>query len=279
MNPEAELGRYGVPPDCVLAFSDPPRPELLDYLDFTGPPRKEELRPDGVAQSQDKPLLFFVNASRLAVPANEKKQQLSRLRRTLACRGQRAYLAVIRPGQLDVVPVSLTKRTPQWEEYRPGTGKATTFFSRLALGEYDGRGEPRHADVAFEGMCRLLEQAANQLVAGKHGLSKPDVLSLVGRALFLRFLLDRRVVSPKDAGTIAAGATNILACFDTPQNAANTCKWLERTFNGDFLPLTEEPNSGFFHELRIVQPATGGGTVQRGDHRDAHRLLYPVDLF
>ena len=80
LKPRAELEQYGVPPGCVLTFSGPPKPELLDYLDLAGPPQEEEVHPDGVAESQGKPLLFFVNESRLAVPANEQEQQLSALR-------------------------------------------------------------------------------------------------------------------------------------------------------------------------------------------------------
>ena len=277
LNPEMELAKYGVPRDSVLTFSGPPEPKLLDYLDFTGPPREGELHPDGVAESQDKPLLFFVNASRLVGPEPEQ-DQLSELRLTLACRGQRAYLAVIRPGQLDVVPVSLAKRTPKWEEYRPGTGKATTFFSRLALGHYDGAGEPAHADYAFKEMLKLLRQASEELADPGHGLSKDDVLSLVGRALFFRFLLDRQIVKHEDIEAIAPGAGRPEACFGTPEHASATSRWLDRTFNGDFLPLPDSGSVAFFeqagrntqdgvfgHLSAIMErhEAVGGRTYQR----------------
>jgi len=293
VNPEAELEKYGVPPGCVLTFADPPKPRLLDYLDFTDPPRKEELRPDGVAESQDRPLLFFVSESHLAVPVREQKQQLSTLRRTLACRGQRAYLAVVRPGQLDVVPVSLAKRTPEWQEYRPGTGRATTFFSRLALGDYDGAGEPRYADYAFKEMLKLLRQASEELAAPAHGLSKDDVLSLVGRALFFRFLLDRRIVKDKDIEGIAPGAGKPEACFGTPEHASATSGWLDETFNGDFLPLRDNGSLAFFEEagkktqggvfshLNAIMgrhQALGGRTYQRRLWSDFDFAHVPVGL-
>ena len=292
-NPEAELAKYGVPPGCVLTFSGPPTPKLLDYLDFTGRRREGEFHPHGVAESQDRPLLFFVNASRLAVPAKEQEEQLSELRRTLACRGERAYLAVIRAGQLDVVPVSLAKRTPEWEEYRPGTGKATTFFSRLALGHYDGAGEPTHADYAFEEMLKLLRQASEELADPGHGLSKDDVLSLVGRALFFRFLLDRQIVKHEDIGAIAPGAEKPEACFGTPEHASATSRWLDRTFNGDFLPLRDNGSLAFFEEagnrtqggvfshLSAIMEryeAVGGRTYQRRLWSDFDFAHVPVGL-
>ena len=86
--------------------------ESLDYLDLLQPDDdtqvgEENLLPDGVAESQGRPLLFIINESRLAQTPGEQEQQLKSLRRKLACRGDRAYLARIRPGELAVVPVSL----------------------------------------------------------------------------------------------------------------------------------------------------------------------------
>ena len=277
VNPEAELEKYGAPRGSVLTFSDTPHPELIDYLDFTDTSRRKELRPDGVVESQGKPLLYYVNASRLAACANEEQETELLRRRTLASRGQRAYLAVVRHGQLDVVPVSLDERTPEWKVYRPGTGEAITFFSRLALGEYDGKGEPKHADLAFEAMFRLLKQAGEQL-AGRHGLDRGNVLSLIGRALFFRFLVDRQVVEEgRDRPHIAPKAANLYECFDSAENAAATCAWLDGTFNGDFLPLSRGGSKASFREIgnrtrgeafRHLQAimlgwsAVGGGTYQ-----------------
>jgi len=247
---EAELKQYGVPSSSLKPFSRPADPGLLDYLDLVTSPRSGELLPDGVAESQGKPLLFYINASKLAASAEEQSGEIERLRRrTLACRGQRAYLAVVRQGQLDVRPVSLDEKTPKWEHYESGTGKAITFFSRLALGEYDGKGEPRHADYAFEGMFELLKQAGEQL-AGPQGLEKNDVLSLIGRALFFRFLVDRQVVTEeRDRSRIAPRASDLYACFDSAENAAATTRWLDETFNGDFLPLSRGGSKAFFREI------------------------------
>ena len=246
---ETELRQYGVPPKSLKAFSCPPRPELVDYLDLVNPRSREELMPDGVAESQGKPLLFYVSESNLAT-SPDGEQQLQRLRRrTLGCRGQRAYLAVVRPGQLEVVPVSLDERAPAWKTYRAGQGEAITFFSRLALGQYDGTGEPEHADFAFEEMFKLLRQAGEQL-AGPEGLDKQDVLSLIGRALFFRFLVDRQVVTEdRDRPRIAPRAANLHECFKNAENAAATSRWLDKTFNGDFLPLSQGGTKAFFTEI------------------------------
>jgi hypothetical protein len=243
-----ELRHYGVSPEreSVKFFSGGPRPELVEYLDLVAPRKEGELSPNGVAESQGKPLLYFVNRSRLAEPQAQCDEQLSRLRRALGCRGQRAYLAVVKPGQLEVVPVSLDERTPERREYRRGSGEAVTFFSRLALGHYDGKGEPAQADYAFHGMLKLLTEAGKRLADPPYSLNKLDVLSLIGRALFFRFLCDRQIVTPDYAASIAPKAADLFACFDTAENAAATCKWLDKTFNGDFLPLADDGSAAFF---------------------------------
>ncbi|NQT88159.1 N-6 DNA methylase [bacterium] len=255
INPREQLTQYyGVPDGSVLDLTGPVKPELLEYLDLMRSPGRKESLLEGVVENQGKPLLYFVSDSRLAESQRNQREQLRKLRRGLGCRGQRAYLAVIRPGQLDVVPVSLAKKTPKWQVYKPSSGEAATFFSRLALGDYDGKGEPRSPDFVFDRMFTLLENAADKLVDAGHGLSKPDVLSLIGRALFFRFLRDRRVIEDDHVGGIAPGTDGLRACFDSPKHAAATCQWLDDTFNGDFLPLGSGGTFAFFQELT---PAAG----------------------
>lgn len=246
MNNITQLQEYGISPSSIQTLGDVADPKLLDYLDLVEPCRKHDLLPDGVAENSGRPLLFFVNESRLALLPSEQETRLSKLRRELACRGERAYLARVLPGELLVVPVSLAEKTPKWEVYRAGTTKALTFFSRLTLGLYDGKGEPQAVDVVFKRMFELLKQSANSLA---ETLDKADVLSLVGRALFFRFLCDRQIVKEENMEAIAPTANDLLACFDTPASSTATCRWLDRTFNGDFLPLTNGGDQAFFDDI------------------------------
>lgn len=245
MDTTAQLQEYGVNPSSILTLGDSATPELLDYLDLVEPRREHLLLPDGVAESNGRPLLFFVDESSPAVPPNEQEARLGDLRRVLACRGERAYLARILPGELRVVPVSLSRRNPRWMVYRAGTKEALTFFSRLALGRYDGRGEPQSVDFVFTRMFDRLRESADILAAT---LDKADVLSLVGRALFFRFLCDRHVIKEENRAVIAPDADELFASFDTAESAAATCRWLDRTFNGDFLPLTGGGELAFFED-------------------------------
>jgi hypothetical protein len=247
---KTELKKYGLADNSIRLFGNTTYPELLDYLDLVKPRRQDEpkeLLPDGVAESQDKPLLYFVNVNRLYMSPDDKETKLRELRRILACRGDRTYLAQVRPGELLVTPVRLADRTPEWQRYRAGTGEALTFFSRLALGHFDGKGKPDDADFVFKEMFNLLNQGADRLA---HILGRTNVLSLVGRSLFFRFLRDRKIVTESDTRRIAPHASELLACFDNADNAHATSKWLDKTFNGDFLPLKDGGSRAFFDGMR-----------------------------
>ena len=103
-----------------------------------------------------------------------------------------------------MVPVSLEDRHPDWKLYTPGTSAALTFFSRFSQGHYDGEGEPKEADYIFSAIFNLVWSVADRLAASR--LKRTDVLSLMGRALFFRFLRDRKVVRESDGQNIAPKA-------------------------------------------------------------------------
>ena len=285
VNLKTELPNYGINsrgPE-VRWFGDDATPEALDYLDLiepSGPQKPGEVMPDGVAENQGRPLLFFVNASRLAQSSDEQKEQLKNLRRTLGCRGDRAYLAVVRPGTLEVTPVSLADRTPDWKIYKRDSNQALTFFSRLALGRCEELEEGEDSEFTFKQMFSLVDRTATRLE--QLNLKRTDVLSLVGRALFFRFLSDRAIITEDNRPKIASRANKLVECFDDAENAAATCDWLDKAFNGDFLPLTDEGSHSFFER---VGRQTGGrvfhhlGGIARGQEPvgdDGFQLRLPI---
>lgn len=245
-----ELSAYGIL--HAKSLRGKARPETVDYLDLISDESDEgedvRLLPDAVAENQDRPLLYVVNKANLSTDTTQYEVDLRSVRRSLGSRGERAYLGIIEPGQLTVIPISLDPKLPKPEVYEKGTGEALTFFSRLSLGQYKGTGEPTSPDYVYDEMFKLLENSADRLV-GAHKLNHGDVLSLVGRALFFRFLCDRKIVKPGSLKSVAPNATSLVACFDSPENAADTCLWLDETFNGDFLPLTEKGVLTFFKTI------------------------------
>jgi len=221
-------------------LGDGSRHLAMNYLDLIagadGGSCNNELLPDAVAECQGRPLLYVISSARLGLETANRDAQLRQLRRTLGSRGERAYLGILEPGQLTVIPVNLSSDLPTPERYVAGTGRALTFFSRLSLGEYDGKGEAATPDYVYAEMLRLLQHVADELADG-HGLVGGDVLSLVGRALFFRFLCDRDIVKPASRRSISPDANSLTECFETVANIAATSAWLDSTFNGDFLRL------------------------------------------
>lgn len=263
---EEQLRPYGIT-GLLHALTNSASPDLLEYLDLVEPRGQNKLLPNAVAESMGRPILFFVDESHPAVPFSEpdRQEDLNRLRRALACRGDRAYLARVLPGELRVVPVTLDEQTPDWRIYRAGSPEALTFFSTLVHGKYDGPGDAPQADFIFNSMFDLLKHGADQLAAT---LDRSDVLSLVGRALFFRFLRDRQIITEKNTRAIAPVASSLLSCFDTAASAFASCQWLDRTFNGDFLPLTDNDNLQFFDDIALKtngQVFNHLGAIVRGE--------------
>lgn len=84
-----------------------------------------------------------------------------------------------------------------------------------------------------------------------------EVLALVGRALFTRFLIDRKILTVATAPDLweKMGQDGELA-FATPMTAAAVCQWLDDTFNGEFLPLPAGKSYGaYFDALVKAAPA------------------------
>ena len=82
---------------------------------------------------------------------------------------------------------------------------------------------------------------------------KDDVLSLVGRALFTRFLIDRGIMN-KD--TFLKFEAPFEQCFSNAKNAELTCRWLDEKFNGELLPLAGKNYGEYFKNLEINFPST-----------------------
>ncbi|WP_020469795.1 HsdM family class I SAM-dependent methyltransferase [Zavarzinella formosa] len=248
-----ELHGYGVAKENVRIFGEEnPKPDLQDYLTLNALRRKNRPAPDGVAEYQGRPLLYFVDEQRLTKSKptqylfDDEPDQIPTIFRQIACRGERVYLARVQFGRLLVTPVSPSEQRPEWTEYTPGSTDGRTLFSRLAFGITEGE-DFAAGDVVFKKLFELLKHAANKIANDE--VLRPDALSLVGRALFFRFLRDRGVLENYPVKNIAPKALDWTDCFLNPKNAADTCAWLDKTFNGDFLPLSESGSEAFFKRI------------------------------
>jgi len=263
----ARLEPFGADRQALHSL-DADGPELLPYATLTSARRNSDsiLGVVGaVYEWQDAPLVFLVDADQI-----DGKDQIHRLRRLLAMRGDAPYLGIIAPGRLDVYAIALDRKTPA--QARVAVDLSTDAIKDLF--PYLANHRPQAARTKqgwiSNVVLNLLTEAIDHLIELE--LEHCDAISLVGRALFARFLGDRDLL-PADlaAPDIAA------AMFDNADNARATCTWLDETFNGDLLPLSGNifdhlPPEAYHLLSNIMMRAPGGqlffGWAERWDRLD-----------
>jgi hypothetical protein len=248
------LDQHGADPEAFRPF-DTSDPDLLPYatlLSLRGgstDPTLSALK--GIYEWQNSPLVFLADGDNLA-----HKDDLSRLRRHLAMRGDAPYLGLVRAGRLTIYRISLDGDTPESARVRLRPGSGRSLFPVLGNQRPGIATNPRQwiANVVL----RLLAESIRELK--ECSIDDADAVSLVGRALFTRFLGDRGLL---DDALAPLGVTDVSNLFDSPAQVRRTCKWLDDTFNGDFLPLTRDllrslPKRACFSLGNILRRAPGG---------------------
>jgi hypothetical protein len=225
----ASLIEFGADPAALHLF-DEDGPELLPYATLMTARRSANTALDvveAVYEWQGSPLIFLVDADSL-----DDDNHLHRIRRLLAMRGDAPYLGVVSPGRLDVYRIALDKKSPRQARVELDSGKNARFATLAQLGNVRPQAIISQRDWISNVVLSLLTGSITKLI-GMRGVSNEDAISLVGRALFTRFLADRNLLprGMSDADT----AANL---FDNRKAAETTSQWLDTTFNGDLLPLS-----------------------------------------
>lgn len=250
------LEKYGADPAAIRTF-DPDTPELLPYATLVAARKNSDpvlAALTGVYEWQNTPLVFLVDAGKLA-----PDHGLDRIRRRLAMRGDAPYLGVVRPGHLTLYRVSLDNdpadRTLIDLPILVGEEQAT--FPHLGNHR---PGVATHPRQWISKVVLTLLSASIRDLKTQFKVADNDAISLVGRALFTRFLADRGLLP----NSLFPGRQNEAAeLFDSADQAARTSQWLDSTFNGDFLPVSAGlfeslPPDGFRTLGDILRRAAGG---------------------
>ena len=224
----ASLAEFGAD-SSSLRLLDDECPELLPYATLMTARRNRHATLGIVAavyEWQGAPLVFLIDADSRADDG-----QLQRIRRLLAMRGDAPYLGVVAPGSLRIYRIALDSKTlrqarVRWDE---GDGARSTVFARL------GNVRPQAAITNRSWISNVVLSLLSGSTTGliKLEVSHEDAISLVGRALFTRFLADRSLL-PDDMSE----PTTAASLFDFREIAEETSNWLDTTFNGDLLPLS-----------------------------------------
>lgn len=246
----------------VVPLGGEPTPRHLDYLDLLKVSSNGDLKVDAVAEFQARPLLYIVSENQIGNFNNEKMLDLQCL---LANRGERAYLGVLSPGELNVYPINLNRSVLKGgykKTIKQESPEAPLFFQSLVSGIFSLEGHPKDSDYVFKEIHELMKRSSEILI-GKYVLNPLDVLSFLGRAVFFRFLWDRKIVRPSELYSVCPQAESPGACFRDVTNSVATCRWLDETFNGDLLQFSGDYTEVFsqantrtdgrlFHHLQAI---------------------------
>jgi len=224
----ASLKEFGADPAALHLF-DKDGPELLPYATLMTARRGGNTTLsviEAVYEWQGSPLIFLVDADSLG-----DDDHLHRVRRLLAMRGDAPYLGVVSPGRLDVYRIALDKKSIRQARVELNNGNNSKIATLAQLGNIRPQAALSRRDSISNVVLSLLTSSINKLIAMKD-VSDDDAISLVGRALFTRFLADRNLlpIGMSDSGTASL--------FDDRNQAETASKWLDTTFNGDLLPLS-----------------------------------------
>lgn len=212
-----------------------------DHLDFVGLIKAAENHlfvPDAVVMHDGQPFVYVLDARRAQTVTNQQVQGMLRL---LSLRSDAPYLALVRPGTVQVY--ALAGLSSQREPVLEVEKFAPALLARLTTGMIPVRAPQDGGDV-HDLMLALLNAVTGHLI-GVRGLTSSEALALVGRALFMRFLSDRGIVR----GGSLRGVNSIKDCFSTPEAAFTTSKWLSTTFNGDLLELPGGGTLDYFEKI------------------------------
>ena len=237
----------------VVQLDDEPTPRHLDYLDLLKVSGRESLKVNAVAEFQSRPLLYIVSGDQLRDIDNNQTLDFQCL---LANRGERAYLGILSPGELNVYPVNLDRSVlvnSRNRTIKKNSPEAPLFFQSVVNGVFTLKGQPEAPDHVFKTILDLMTKSSKTLIE-TYNLNPMDVLSFLGRALFFRFLWDRKIVRSSELPSVCPKAESPGDCFRNVKNSVETCRWLDETFNGDLLPLS----GGYTDVFSQANEQTGG---------------------
>ena len=200
---------FGLPAGMLVRMDGAPDYRHLAYLDIMSAQTAASL-PEAVLEADGSAAIYLSSDASLL----SDTMRLAALRETLACRGDARYLGVAQPGVLHVFPLGFYgEKAPGYIKQislQPG-GELHDFLAGLSEDE-----EPVTAEKTWlDGYLLDLLRSTARRLKKTNALSDGQVLSLVGRGLFARFIVDRGIVRESDARSISPHATSLEALFVT----------------------------------------------------------------
>lgn len=214
-------------------------PNHLDFVGLVKAAANNQFVPDTVVMHDGQPFVYVLDARAMNVIADDQVQGMLRL---LALRSDAPYLALVRPGAVQVY--ALAGVSKQREPMLEATELDSGLLATLTTGMLPIRSAREARDV-HDLMLDLLNAVTGHLINVRR-LEPSEALALVGRALFMRFLGDRGILP---SAKPLPGIASIKDCFSTARAAHITSQWLDETFNGDLLELPDDGSLNYFERL------------------------------
>lgn len=216
-----QLEEYGAVSSQLVDLTKAESPRTLKYLDLVRAPAAD--RPPLVIESQGQPRVYVFDGSDAYAQSN-----LNQWVRRIAFRGDAEWVGVLRPGRLDIFRAALDGGNAKAVAGLPQGAGLVPTLAYMPAGAHSAGVRAR--------LLTLLRRSIENAKA--LGVEPDDALSLVGRALFWRFLIDRGLLEGLRHDDVCDGARTWPACLSTKRNALQTFEWLDETFNGGLLPMS-----------------------------------------
>lgn len=252
-----ELRTYGALQSQLVDLSSDEQPRVLNYLDLCA--ESSRWRRPVVVENGGRPCVHIFDGRDNTTP-----DHIGYWCWRVALRGDGAWVGVIEPGRLRIFRADISRGKVQpveIESARRGEWALPKFLNDVSAGQ-DDIARRRY-------LTKLLENSARDATA--LGISQIDALSLVGRGLFWRFLVDRKLLVGLNPSDVCATAKTWEQCLDDKSRAIKTFRWLDDTFNGGLLP--------FKGNLRTFDPAIFSSVLGNIAHgaTETGQLRLPTD--
>ncbi|MBK7014462.1 MAG: N-6 DNA methylase [Sulfuritalea sp.] len=205
------------------------QPRVLSYLDLRA--SSPHWRLPTVVESNGRPCVHVFDARN-----GVTQDQIGHWCWRVALRGDGAWIGILEPRALRVFRADVSKNTIDPVEVAAvsrGEWALPQFLSDVSAGQND--------IARRRYLTKLLDSSARAATA--LGLSQLDALSLVGRGLFWRFLVDRNLLAGIAPREVSDTAETWEQCLDNKARALRTFNWLDKTFNGGLLPFEANPKT------------------------------------
>jgi hypothetical protein len=246
---------YGASQRDIVLLRDATSDAAIEYADLLPSARQQPpVEVSAVVESAGRPLLYVVDGQNSELNG----AQADELAHVLACRGHASYFCVVQPGRLLVYPCKFGP--VQAEGFRVEAGEqALGFIVDLQNGLIGASQKQKASDAAHlhNVLSNTLRTVAQEILKKSIFQGAPngpdEVLALVGRALFVRFLLDRQIINMETFPDFFK-KYDVTTCFGKPEAAAAVCHWLDKTFNGELLPLVRDQDYRAYFD-RVINAA------------------------